>query len=437
LRALYYLYGLTKRAYWSRDRLREYQNEKLRKIVRYSYEHVPFYHSRFKKYGIKPSEIRTIADLNKLPILRKEEIRKRLDQVISRKYDAAKLKIDRTSGSTGKPLRFYISEKEDEYRKAKHLRANISVGQKPRDKWVVITSPLHFGETTKFQRFLGIYVPTPVSVFNDVPAQISILEELKPCVLDGYSSSILLLAKEVEKRGTDTIKPRFIIGGAEFIGDDSRQFIEKAFGVPFYDQYACDEMERIAWQCQEKKGYHMDADSIIVQFVDENGEEVTPGERGEVVCTSLFNYAMPFIRYAIGDVGISSNEECSCGRTLPLMKVIEGRKDSLIFFADGRVLSPMGVNAVMCIFKFHDSIDQYRLIQKKIDLFEFLIKLSSDGVDERTVEKELVRHLSRTLNVNAGQATFEVKFVENIPLDKTGKLRKVVSELDQNSLSKH
>jgi len=424
-----------KHAYWSPDRLREYQNKKLRRILRYAYEHVPFYHNRFREHRIKPNEIRTAADLNKLSILRKEEIRKGLDQVISRKYNKARLKIDRTSGSTGKPLHFYISGKEDEYRKAKHLRANISVGQKPRDKWVVVVSPLHFGEVTKFQRFLGIYVATTVSVFNDLATQISKLEELEPNVLDGYSSSILLLAKEIEKRGIGTIKPRFIIGGAEFIGDDSCQFIEKAFDVPFYDQYACDEMERIAWQCPEKIGYHIDADSIIVQFVDENGEEVAPGERGEVVCTSLFNYAMPFIRYAINDIGRSSNEECPCGRTLPLMKVIEGRKDSLIFFADKRVLSPMGFNALMCMFKFHDSIDQYRFIQRKIDFFEFLVKLGSDGVDKRIVEKELVRHLRRTLNVNEDQAKFEVRFVENIPLDKSGKLRKVVSELHQDAMS--
>lgn len=420
-----------KGAYWPRDRLRERQNKRLRRIIRYAYDHVPFYHNIFREEGIKPGEIRTVSDLNKLPILRKDEIRKNIDRMISREYDIARLKMLRTSGSTGKPLFFYISGSEDDFRKAKHLRANISCGQRPRDKWVLICTPLHFGVATRLQRLLGFYVPTPVSVFNDVATQFSIIEKLKPDILGGYSNSLLLLAKEVEKRGIEAFKPRFIIGGAELIENSSRQFIEKVFDAPFYDQYACDEMERVAWQCREKTEYHIDADSIIVQFVDNDGNEVSSGERGEIVCTSLFNYAMPFIRYAVGDVGIPSDEECPCGRTLPLMKMVEGRTDSFIFFPDGRVISPMALNAVGEMFKFHNNIDQYRIIQRRMDLIEFLIKLSSDGVDERTVEKELLKHLRRTLNISANKVTFEVKFVENFPLDKTGKLRKVVSELDK------
>ena len=431
-RAVYYLYGMMKRAYWNRDRLIRYQNKKLRKIVKHAYDHVPFYHAKLRETGIKPDDIKTAKDLNKLPIVRKDEIKKHIHETISQDLKIDNLRMLRTSGSTGLPLHFYISGAEDEFRKAKHLRANISLGQKPRDKWVVITSPAHFGETTRIQRMLGVYVPTPVLVFDDVAAQISTIEELKPDILDGYSSSLLLLAKEVEKRGGARIRPRFIIGGAELIDDSSRRFIEKVFDAPFYDQYACVEMERLAWQCPEKTGYHMDADTVIVQFVDEDGEEVSVGERGEIVCTSLFNYAMPFIRYAVGDVGIPTNEECPCGRTLPLMKVVEGRKDSFLLLSNGQVLSPIALDVAMNMFKFHSDIDHYRIIQRKIDLFEFYIKIHSGGVAEKTMEKELLKHLWRTLNINVDEATFKVKFVENIPLDKTGKLRKVISELNQN-----
>jgi len=382
---------MMRRAFWNREKLKKHQNKRLRKIVKYAYENSLFYHDRFKKVGIYPSDIRTVSDLNKLPILRKDDVRKNLERMVSRKYKVANLKRLHTSGSTGKPLYFYITGSEDEFRKAKHLRANISCGQKPWDKWVLITSPVHFGETKRLQRLLGIYVPIPVLVFNDVATQVSLIEKLNPDILDGYSSSLFL---------------------------------------PFYDQYACEEMERVAWQCKERNEYHIDADSIILQFVDD-GEEVSPGESGEIVCTSLFNYATPFIRFAIEDVGIPSSEECPCGRTLPLMKVIEGRKDSFLMLSDGQVLSPISFDAAMVLFKFHDEIDQYRIIQRKTDLFEFLIKLDSDSLNERTVEEELLKHLRRTLNINADKATFKIKFVDEIPLDKTGKLRKVVSALGQ------
>jgi len=433
-RALFYLYGLMKRAYWPAERLEEHRNKKLRHVVQYAYEHVPFYHDRFDSFGIKPSDIKAAADLNRLFILRKDEMRNNLHRMVSSEYDLATLRRFNTSGSTGKPLDFYISQKEDEYRKAKHLRANISIGQKPRDKWAVISSQVHVTETKGLQKMLGIYTPTPIVVFNDLQTQISALEKLKPDVLGGYSSSILLIAKEVRTEDSLPFRPRFIIGGAEYIGESSRRFIENVFGVPLYDQYAADEMERIAWQCEEKNGYHIDADSIIVQFVDKNGEEVAPGEKGEVICTSLFNYAMPFIRYAIGDVAVSSEEKCPCGRTLPLMKLFEGRTDSFIILNDGRALSPMAWDATMDIFKLQNSMDQYRIMQKKTGVIEFLVKLASDSVDKETLKQELLVHFRKTLKISPDQAVIEVEFVDSIPLDNTGKLRKVVSELDQTPL---
>ena len=425
---------MMKRAHWPREKLTEYQNKSLRRIVKHAYDSVPFYHEKFEEFGIKPSDIRTVKDLDKVPIVRKDEIRKNLGEVVSKDFNVGNLKELHTSGSTGYPLFFYVTKAEDEFRKAKHLRANISCGQKPRDKWVTITSPLHFGETTRLQRILGFYASTPVSVFDDISTQISIIEKLRPDVLDGYSNSLLLLAKEVEKRGIETITPRFIIGGAELIDPSSRDFIEKVFGVPFYDQYACVEMERMAWQCPEKIGYHIDADSIVMQFVDENGEEIAPGERGETVCTSLFNYAMPFIRYGVGDIGVASEEtECPCGRTFPLMKMMEGRTDSLLLLPGGTVLAPFAFVAAMMMFKFYGYIDRFRVVQRKRDLLKFLIKLKDNSVGRETVEEELLRHLKRVLNVKADELTFEVEFVEYIPLDKSGKFMLVVSELEQVS----
>jgi len=405
---------------------------RLRKIIKYAYDCVPFYHKRIKNLGIGPDDIKTVNDLNKLPILKKEEIRKNVDEMISKDFNIDDLKMLSTSGSTGQPLFLYISRKEDDFRKAKHLRANISLGQKPRDRWVTITSPRHFGNATKLQRVLGVYTPVPVSVFDDVVTQISNIERMKPDILDGYSSSLLLLAKEVKKRGVETIKPRFIIGGAELIDDSSRRFIEKVFNAPFYDQYASVELERTAWQCAAKMGYHMDVDTIVVQFVDKNGEEVSDGERGEITCTSLFNYSMPLIRYAVGDIGMPSDEKCSCGRTLPIMKVVEGRKDSLLLLPDGRILTPHTLTIAINLFKFYDRIDKFRVIQKRIDYFELQVKMKDDDMDRDAFEPAMVEHLKKMLDVGASEIRFDVRFVEDIPLDETGKFMMVISKLGKN-----
>jgi len=337
--------------------LRQYQNEKLREVLEYAYENVPFYHRKFEEAGVKPSDVNAVEDLKKLPITTKDEIRRNLNQAISRKYKVSRLSMHRTSGSTGEPLSFYISGAEDEYRKARHLRANIACGQRLRDRYVTITHPLYFGQTTRLQRFLGFYAPIPVSVFDDVDKQIPIIERLKADVLDGYASSLLLLAKRVDEKGVETINPRFLISGADLIDAYSRKYVERVFDAPFYDQYGCAELERLAWQCEAKNEYHIDADSIIMEFVDDVGEEVAPGETGEIVCTSLFNYAMPLIRYAVGDVGKASEEKtCSCGRTFPLMKIVEGRKDSVIVLPDGRAMSSFAFLAAMYQLSFYKDI---------------------------------------------------------------------------------
>ena len=430
LRAYRYLRSLLRRVYWPEERLRRYRNEKLKEVLAYAYENVLFYHRKFREAGVRPSDVKSVEDLKKLPIVRKDEIRRNLNQTVSKKYKISRLKMLRTSGSTGQPLYFYVSEAEDEYRKARHLRANIVCGQKMRDRWVLITHPLYFSQTTRLQRFLGFYAPIPVSVFDDVDKQISIIERLKPNVLDGYASSLLLLAKRIDKKGVEVIRPRFLISGADLIDPRSRKYVEEVFDAPFYDQYGCAELERLAWQCEERGEYHIDADSIIMEFVDEDGERVAPGETGEIVCTSLFNHAMPFIRYATGDLGRASKEtECPCGRTFPLMKIIEGRKDEVVVLPDGRALSSFAFVAGMYQLSFYKNIDQFRVVQKKEDLFRFLIKMRKNNVDGKSAEKELIRLFTKALNIDADEVKFEVKFVNDISLDESGKFRIVVSEL--------
>lgn len=430
LRTAFYLARMTRRAYWDRERLTKYRTRKLRRILSYAYANVPFYHRTFEHSGLRLSEIKTIKDLNRLPIIRKEEIRKNADEMLSNQCNVNKLRKISTSGSTGMPLSILLSQKEDEIRKVAHLRANISCGQRPRDQWVVVTPPVHHHEVPRLLQLLHVYSFTPLSVFDDPEKQIARLRKLKPDVLEGYSTSLLLMAKKLEERNAPEFKLRFLIGGAELTDNSSRQFVEKVFNAPFYDQYSSTEFGRMAWQCSEKNGYHIDDDMIIMQFIDKNGEEVAPGERGEIVCTSLSNYAMPIIRYVLGDLGVLSEEaDCPCGRTFPLMKVIEGRKDSILVLPDGRELSPLVVGDGMMYFKHFCDIDQYRVIQEKVDSFKVLVKRKGSNVAEADMAAELGSHFAKLLGVDKSQVTIEVEFLDEIPLDETGKLMKVVSKV--------
>jgi len=181
----YYLNSLLRHTRWTRKKLLKYQNRKVREIVDYAYGHVSFYHEKFNQLGLRRGEIKTVEDLSKLPIVRRGELQSNADKVFSDRFDVRKLKGISTSGSTGQPLLTYITKREDAFRKAKLLRANIICGQKPRDKWVVITAPQRQASAFKLQNFLGVYAPIPVSVFDDTATQISKIERIKPDVLDG------------------------------------------------------------------------------------------------------------------------------------------------------------------------------------------------------------------------------------------------------------
>lgn len=433
-RLLWYLENGQRRLYWNKEKLLVFQEKRLRSILRYAYDLVPFYHKKFREANVLPSDINHLSDLPKLPLVKKDEIkRESARRLISSRYDINDLKVKRTSGSTGQPLQIFLSGAEDDWRKAIYMRANISCGQRPRDHWVVLTSPYHFSDTTNLQRRLGIFSQDCVSVFSDVSQQLRRVDEACPNVLDGYSGSLFLLAREALRQGKGSINPRMIFGTAENIEGNSIKLIERTFDAPYYDQFGCAELDRTAWVCPCKIGYHMDVDSVITEFVDDEGKVVSSGERGEVVYTSLFNYAMPLIRYAVGDIGVPSDETCSCRRQLPLMKTVEGRKTSFILLSDGQLISPNVIELVMNMFELYSQIEQFRIIQKKTDFFKVLIELHGK-VDQRAFKDNLIKHVVTKLNqlvagARFSEAYFDVEFVETIPVDKSGKRRAIYSEV--------
>ncbi len=431
VKVLYFLGLANRRLHWDKKRLKKYQDKKFRMIVKNAYETVPFYHEYFKNAGVDVDSIRKIEDLHKLPVVKKEEFKKQpSSQIVSSNFDLNKLKRVKTSGSTGTPFEVYINSTEDAWRKAIYMRANIACGQKARDNWVVLTSQTHFKDTTGLQRKIGFYAQNCISLFESTDQKLKLISDSKPNILDGYSGSLVMLAKEVKRQGLKTIKPHLVLGNAEFIDLESRKYVEDAFEAPYCDQFGCAEIDRSAWQCLERDGYHMDVDSVITEFLDKNGEPVAPGERGMVTYTSLFNFSMPFIRYSIGDIGVPSDEACVCGRSLPLMKIVEGRKDSFLMLPGNRVLSPMVFNFAVSRFKHYNDIDQYRIHQKSVDYFEVYLKMASPlKLNPYQVSAEFEKHLEEFLKITTGEVKFNISFVDEIALSKTGKLNSVWSDL--------
>ena len=403
--------------------LEELQNKKLRSMVKHAYENTEFYHNKFKNAGIHPDDIRTLNDLKRIPFTTKEELRQqKLESRLSKGLNLSQCLVTETSGSTGIPLKIVYDEAADDFSKAINLRSHIENGLKLRSKWAVFGDPHHYQKPRWFQK-LRIYNAVQISVFESIDKQVEMLTKFKPEVLDGYTSSIRLLAEAVKKNYIQDINPKVVFGTSELLDPETRKYINSVFDVEMIDHFGCVELNRTAWECSEHAGYHIDVDAVIMEFI-ENGENVSSGERGEIVYTGLYNYAMPLIRYRIGDIGIPSDEFCPCGRGLPLMKLIEGRSDSFMQVPDGRIFSPI---IWTLIIRKIPGVGQLKAIQEKIDLIRILV-VKSPEFSESTIsqiEHDIKEVMGQEINV-------KVDIVDEIPKDKSGKVRAAFSKVSIN-----
>ncbi|QYZ79859.1 phenylacetate--CoA ligase family protein [Methanofollis formosanus] len=400
--------------------LEELQAKRLRAMVRHAYENTEFYHCKFKNAGIRPEDIRTVDDLEKVPFTTKDELRKNsTGSMIARGVDLGRCLVTETSGSTGIPTRVVYDSPANDFSKAINLRSHIENGLTPTSKWTIFGDPHHFPKPTWFQKF-GIFSPRWISVFDPVEKQLEFLQKFKPDVLGGYTSSIVLLARAIEERGIEGITPKAVIGTSELLDPGTREYIDAVFHIRMIDHFGCVELNRTAWECGEHAGYHIDVDAVVMEFV-RGGKAVAPGERGEIVYTGLYNYAMPLIRYNIEDIGVPADELCPCGRGLPLMKIIEGRSDSFMQTPDGRIFAAMIWEPLM---RRIPGITMFKAIQEREDLIRILVV--GDEVYSAATARQIVHDVQEVMGE---EVRVDVEVVEEIPRDPSGKVRCAVSKV--------
>jgi phenylacetate-CoA ligase len=402
------------------------QSKKIRAIIKHAYENVPFYHRKFNKAGIKPHDIQSTTDLSKIPITTKSEIQAcSLRDIVASNVDPQKFIKKTTSGSTGLPLTIISDEKVEDFNRALYARALLEDGVKISDSLVNIRDPRYFPRSGGFLERVARKIAwriNYVSVFDNPEKQLELLEVIQPSVISGYSSSLAILADFCKKKAIH-IHPRLIFTGAELLNEGHRNLIRSAFKCELFDYHACIEFSLLMWQCRDHTGYHMNTDSIAIDFI-KNGAEITPGERGEMICTTLVNYTMPLIRYRLGDVGIPTEEQCSCGISLPLVKKLEGRTDDFLTTLDGRLLSPSAFFPYP--FETLDGIRQIRVIQARRDklTIQLVLKASFPNTEQtfENARTEIERVFGEGMRVD-----FQV--LKKIEQDSTGKLKKIISRV--------
>ncbi len=414
-----------KKSQWlPRETLEKIQEKKLRNIVRYSYENVEYYHELFKSLNLNPSDVENVDDLHQIPILKKSQIQESFQKIIAHGVNRNRCASSRTSGSSGRPLTILFDEYAADNIGSRSFRYFFECGGHLRDKIAHFTNPHRSIRHTSWFNHLGFLRRKYFSVFDKTENHISDLLDYSPDVIESYPSILWLIAQTVQDKHIEGINPRLIFCTAELLPQDVRKKINSTLNADLIDQYGSAEFGTFAWECPEHNGYHMDIESIVVEFL-KNGENVSPGEKGEIVVTGLFKFAMPLIRYSIGDIGSPSSDQCSCGRGLPLMKIVEGRADDFLVLPSGTIISPRNIN----LLEYIDGIASYRIIQEKPDKLRVQVVASGDFSQEiiPQVKSEILRGcLGEDMEIS-------VEMVDEIPRDKAGKIRAVVSEVKKTA----
>jgi phenylacetate-CoA ligase len=383
---------LEKTQWRSLDELTAIQAGDLGRLLRHAFDHVPHYRKVFETAGISPADIRDARDLGKLPILGRDQAR---DTVAERTATAgAAVEIRKsTSGTLGRPLVFGYERASEYWRQAMKLRGygwagyeqgNRSLhfwgGGPPPPKLAAGTAPPSALSKTALQaraRKLKVQADRALRREHYIdcgrrgPAELDAVAEAirreQPEVILCYSQAGADLARHINARGLRAWGTIPVLCGAERLLPVDRVALEAAFGPAVFETYGCREVMLIATECAAHDGQHTSMETLVVEVVVREGDRdrpATPGELGEVVVTDLTNHAMPFIRYANGDLAIAGKPgTCACGRALPRLASVEGRVTETLIDGTGARVNGLVFNVV--IAHLAHAIRQFQVVQHK------------------------------------------------------------------------
>jgi phenylacetate-CoA ligase len=392
---------------------------KLKALISHAYENVPYYRKLFASAGIKPADIKGVEDLAKIPTTSKLKLQSlKSEEILARNVDLDRCISDVTSGSTGIPLRVYFTPEDYMHRSLIFIRTFMETGYRLTHRQAIVCDTRFLSNKEYWFQRLGIFRKKYVPVQLDMEKQLAILKSFKPNYIHGYPLSLAEIAYEMLNKGIKDITPRMVCTGAELVSKKTREIINKVFKVDMVDTYATIESGLIAWECFARKGYHLNIDSTVMEVLKDD-RAALPGESGRVVITNLHSFAMPIIRYELRDVCILSEDTCTCGIALPLMRIIEGRTDDMIRTPQGRIISP---NSITNVMEAVNGVRQFKIVQEQENTLLVQIVKARDFSDDAP---ETARKLLRELI--GEDMEIMIQFVSSIPKDKTGKLRAVIS----------
>ena len=405
-----------------RTDLLAHQDHAVARLVAHAGSRVPFYRGLLMSAGVRPGEIHGTGDLARLPVTTKDEIRAVPSaDLLDEALDPSRLVSISTTGSTGRPFRIFNTWREIRILHLFRLRAHRRFGRRAGDRFAEIDQPIPRHPNDRkligdLLRAAGLEARIQLSVYETPEVLLERLEAFEPDFVTSYPSVLLRLSRELRAAGRKRIRPRFLITNSEVLPSKARAEIADAWGCRVFEFYDCHECNLIAWECPAGHGLHCNEDVAVIEVLRE-GRPAQVGESGEVVITSLHSYAMPLIRFALGDVAVRGPTPCPCGEPFATLRAVQGRMVDFFKLPGGRWLHPYRVIENLDR-DGTDWVRQYRLIQEREDRIVFQMVPAEGASPERLAA--FLQHARRAVGPTV---EVEVRLVTDLAVGPGGKFR--------------
>jgi phenylacetate-CoA ligase len=404
------------------DRAVQLQEKRLQSIVRHAATTVPFYQRYFADAHLRPEDISTLADLQILPIITKEQIRREPNAFISSVSD--RVVHGSTGGSTGVPLRYVMSEQCYALGVALLFRGLSLGGYSLGDRLLVVgggsLGSVHQSLKSRIQDVVSNvrHVSSYGLDRNKLTDVYHLLTRWRPEFLRGYASSLYVVAKFIEDSGLPRqFALRAIFSTSEVLSTGQRRVIQRVFGTKVFNNYGLNDSGLSAFECREHNGLHIDPERSVLEVVNEHGKAVVEGA-GRVLGTSLHNYAMPFLRYDTGDLGRLEARECPCGIARPRLSDLVGRQTDYLKL-NGFIIGSPQLTVLMGKY----DVEFYQIVQ----LGPSSIRLSLvPGPTFTERDREVIRH---SFVAHVGTIAIEFEVLSAAPIGLGTKHKFIVNEV--------
>lgn len=427
--ALQFQYDYTQ--WLSPEELRAMQFTQLRQLLAQAGRYSPYYRELFQRLGISPGKDRVEDYWLEIPLLERAVVQEAGEKIFSEQLPAGHGRVckGQTSGSTGEPVASLSTGITRFMYQGITLRDHLWHCRDFSKKMVVIRPE---GDRNIGKGFaISGWGPEPGVLFKsgpgalmnlrtDIATQAVWLQKQNPVYLQSLPTNILALARYCRDHSLVLPELREVRTYAERLSDEVRETCREIWDVPVRDIYSTQELGYLALQCPEYEHYHIQAESALVEIVDESGRQVKEGEIGRVVVTPIHNFAMPLIRYLPGDYA-EYGGRCACGRGLPVIKRIMGRQRNMLILPDGRQIWPSFPAQGWASL---GSIRQLQLVLAEPE--RIVANLVVDHPLTRENEQAFIRYLQERF---CYPFTIVITYVERIGRSKGGKFEDFISLL--------